>query len=229
MSEIAGLQNGTEPQVDIIDVAPPRMRSRAIQRPNVTINKRNRMPDDRYNPLTRGGSYKPVPKPTGERKWKQNPLMPTVSFIPRSVQLQEQPLLNGFDPTKPDLIGAKEILDGGATNAIPDTTVIDQIPESRNYRHQLRTVNSMLDTRAQQRRMIRKMMDRAQPDRPQIVDIDAHRARVEGKGINAPQFQTKKALSRLERQVAATQPTGNALKDVIRQQLRGALAEPGQV
>lgn len=222
MSENAGLQDGREEPVKIVYVAPPRARSLAIQRPNVTINKRNRMPDDRYNPFSRSGSYKPVPRPTGERKWKQNPLMPTVSFVPRSVQLQEQPLLNGFDPTKPDLIGAKEILDKGATNAIPDTTVINQIPESRNYRHQLRTVNSMLDTRAQQRRMIRRLMDRAQPNRPQIVDIDAHRARAAGKGINAPQFQTKKALSRLERQVASTQPSGNALKDVIRQQMRGA-------
>ncbi len=187
------------PDEEVTTSAPPRSRSMAIQRRNYDINETGRMPDKRYNPFNRGGAsrYKTVPRPTRERKWKQNPLMPTVSYVPMSVQLKEQPLLNVADPTMPDAISAEQIL---ATNVRPpDTTVINAIPESRDYRQQLRTVNSMLDTRAQQRRFVRRQMDRLQPDRPQIVDIDAHRAR------HQPAMES------------------NALADVIQQKIRGGI------
>jgi hypothetical protein len=182
MSENAGLQNGREPEVIVDRVSGPVARSMAIRRPNHEIQQRNKSVNSGflYSPFTHGemdrSRYRRVPRPTGERVWKKNPLMPAVSFVPVSVQLKEQPLLNVADPREPDPITEMKKLEEGQTNRIPDTTVISSIPESRQYRQQLRTVSSLLDTRANQRRLVRGLMDQAQPDRPQIVDIDKHRA-----------------------------------------------------
>lgn len=207
MSEIAGLQNGREPDVVVDQVSGPVARSLAIRRKNNEIQQLNRSVNSRhlYSPFANGemdsSLYRRVPKPTGERVWKKNPLMPAVSFVPVSTQLKEQPLLNVADPMEPDPITEMKKLEEGQTNRIPDTTVISAIPESRQYRQQLRTVSSLLDTRANQRRLVRKLMDRSEPGRPQIVDIDKHRAH----------------------HLASLDKSGGALDDVIRQKIQGLI------
>ena len=196
------LQNGEEPQVITRETAPPRLRSGTIRRDNTDINERNRMPDKRYNPFTRGDSYKPVPRVRRVAR-KRNPLMPTVSYVPSSVILNDQPLVNVEDPTMRDPISAREEL---ATNRLPETTVMHAIPESRNYRNQLRSINSILDTRAQNVRMIGRYMDAMTPDRDEIVDIKQHR----------------------QHQLSQNPPEQGALADVLRQKMQGR-AMAGQI
>jgi hypothetical protein len=107
-----------------------------------------------------------------EKIFKKNPLRPATSFVPRSVLLEEQPAVNVaeigvgqpslYDPYPPE-------------RDTPAPTVANSLTEARDYRSQVRTVNSLLGTRAQQRRMVKRSLDRVNPSRPQIVDINEHR------------------------------------------------------
>jgi len=133
-----------------------------------------------YNPFTGGeenrSGYERVPMigkgHMQEKIFKKNPLRPSRSFIPRSVLLAEQPAVNVAEIG----VGQPSLYDPYPPESdTPAPTVANSLTEARDYRSQVRTVNSLLGTRAQQRRMVKRSLDRVNPSRPQIIDINEHR------------------------------------------------------
>ena len=107
-----------------------------------------------------------------ERIFKKNPLRPATSFVPRSVLLEEQPAVNVAEIG----VGQPSLYDPYSPERdTPAPTVANSLTEARDYRQQVMTVNSLLGTRAQQRRMVKRSLDRVDPSRPQIIDINKHR------------------------------------------------------
>ena len=183
MSENAGviLRQRGDPQMlqeDVIGVRPRTMtRSGVIMREAHEITEKGRFPGDYhlYSPFARAEMdprrFEPIPKAKRQKKrlMRRNPLLPTRSYIPESVVMEDSPALNVADPTEPNPYEP--------INDVPDLTVANSLTEERNVRNQVRDVRHYIDTRAQQRRLVRRVMQQIVPTQPRIVDIKAHRAK----------------------------------------------------
>lgn len=132
--------------------------------------------DLRYCPVTRSqkhaDSYDPVPAPEYseaiKRTFKKDKFRPSVSFIPQTTLLEDQPAVNIAEPVYPQL-GFNPM------NEVPDLTVANGLSEDRRMRASNRRLASMLDSRAMERSRARFVMRSVEPDRPYIVDVNKHR------------------------------------------------------
>lgn len=139
-------------------------------------SKQRSLEDLRYCPVTRSQkhrrSYEPVKAPVYSeairRTFKKNKYRPSVSFIPETTLLEEQPALNIANPVYPQL-GFNPL------DEIPDLTVSNSLPENRQMRTSNRRLASMLDSRAIERSRARRVMRQINPDAPKIVDVQKHR------------------------------------------------------
>lgn len=179
-----------------------RTRSNVIRNPASEITDRRRLGDHwLYSPMTRGSSswfYEPVPRlgkaHRQEPIYKKNPLLPATSFVPRSVLLSEQPAVNIAENN----VGQPQLYDPYPPESdTPAPTVANSLTESRDYRQQRRTVDSLLDTRAQARRMVSRNMTRVEPDRPQIVDIKRHREKTQSAFQEVAERQRRELIEKI--------------------------------
>ncbi|MHA2181096.1 MAG: hypothetical protein ACXAAH_06715 [Promethearchaeota archaeon] len=134
--------------------------------------------EDRRNEVS---FYKPYEKYVNKSKcFKKRPLIPAVSFIPSATILNEQVGLNILDPSIP-----YDILTDGPEKT-PDEGVCNSLVESRSYNRQKININRLLSTRQKALRQVRLTMNKINPDRERIIDINKHRER------NANEIDRKK-------------------------------------
>jgi len=133
--------------------------------------------DLRYSPVTRADkhsmNYEPVGAPRYSeairRTFKKNKFRPSVSFIPQTALLENQPALNIADPVYPQL-GFNPM------EEVPDLSVANNLSENRQMRTSNRRLASLLDTRARERSRARFAMRTINPDAPRIVNVKKHRS-----------------------------------------------------
>jgi len=187
MSENAGLQTLTKGsnvkyKHQIEQRIPPTFRvkdrTRVFQVLQETMAREQLSLEDlRYSPVTRADkhsmNYEPVGAPRYSeairRTFKKNKFRPSVSFIPQTALLENQPALNIADPVYPQL-GFNPM------EEVPDLSVANNLSENRQMRTSNRRLASLLDTRARERSRARFAMRTINPDAPRIVNVKKHRS-----------------------------------------------------
>lgn len=188
MSENAGLDTGEpEKTPNVVLQQRNKVWSAIIERPpqvweNVEVHQQRGMEDLRYSPFMRGqmklSSYRSVPLPPRERFLKRNPILPAVSFIPRSTTLPESVLINNpaYSETKNNL--SQQTIEDSLKPA-QDMTFGNNIVEQRSMPilGEEGRLLRMVKERERYIRQGRGRIDRLIPDAPKIVDVKKHRAR----------------------------------------------------
>lgn len=221
MSENAGVLLSSERkpynvmlQEEELDSVPSLVRTRSgvLRNPAIDVTSNGRVGEKHlYSPFKRGidipNRYTNVP-PLGkahrmEPVLKSNPRLPTTSYVPTSVILQ--------DEVAPDItrtqVGRPGLYDPYPPAAdIPDPMGVSPFSANKDYVNQVKTVRAIIGDRAERKRRTRFIMDRVNPARPEVLDIHAHRKLHQVGKSPFEDVRDKQTLSAIQRVVSAARP-----------------------
>jgi len=109
---------------------------------------------------------------------KPNYKLPNRSYVPKTVILEDQPVLNVFDVTMPYLASAKDDL-----NPTPFLTIEEGIPDSWQRPARVSRMHALKSERHDWHKQVSKGLDAIVPYRDHVHDKKAHRKKVTTQGI----------------------------------------------
>jgi len=125
--------------------------------------------------------------------------LPSRSYVPKTVVLQDQPAINVFDMTRPYLASAKD-----DQQPTPSLTIEEGIPESWERPARVARLHSLQTERHQWHKQVSKSLDATVPYRDHVVDIKKHKKAIATKGIATARGQAYADLLKQGAQYAGT-------------------------